>query len=292
MRIRSISQLLIAFGMIAFLSTCDVINPEEAIPAYLHIRPFTLETEVLVEGTASHKITEGWVFVNGDFLGAYSLPATLPVLAEGNTEIRIEAGIKDNGVSARPEIYPFYASYPINLDLTPNVTDTIRPTTAYLPETKFGFIEDFEIDRPRIFATQVVGETDIILQGDDVFEGDQSGLVTLQREDRAVVEIASSLDFSGLLDDGVYVYLEVNYKSDVPVFWGILGEPDPLAGLINFYETGFTPKDEWNKIYFNIGTAINSSQFEEYRIGFRAFIDEASPDSANVYLDNIKLLHF
>lgn len=283
------------FALFSFLllgSSCDIINPEEQVPAYLDIQPFTLTTSPGPQGTTSEKITEVWVFIDGQFLGMYDLPATVPVLSVGSTEIRLEAGVRDNGVSSTPEIYPFYEPYVINLDLEANKTATILPSTRYLPETRFAFIEDFEDNRPRIFTETVFGETEVNRTQADVFEGNYSGQFSLLRDERPLVEITSAASFSELQGDGVFVYLEVNYKSDAPVAWGIAGELGAGTGQQQFYDPGFTPSSEWNKIYFNMTRLIFDAALDDYKFAFQAFLTETSPDSANVYLDNIKLVHF
>lgn len=274
------------------LSTCEVFDPEEQIPSYLEIQPFTLNTDITSQGTNDAKITEVWVFVEGEFLGAYSLPAKVPILATGETNIRIEAGIKENGIASRPDIYVFYEPYEVSLNLEPYETYTIEPGTRYVPETKFGFIEDFESNRPRIFTQLLNGSEGVELTQEDVFQGEYSGKITLRRDDNLVVEVSSFQEFSGLLEAGVFIYLEMNYKSDAPVLWGIVGDSGTATGLERYYEAGFAPKDSWNKIYFSLAGIINDSQLDSYQFSLRAFLDEESPDSATVYLDNIKLVHF
>ncbi|WP_367389269.1 hypothetical protein [Lewinella sp. LCG006] len=286
------SKLFGILSILFSLSTCDVINPEEAIPAYLEINEFSLTSVAGSQGSASERITEVWVFVDGVFLGMYDLPALVPVLKAGPTEIRLEAGIRDNGIASFPDIYPFYSPYSVNLDLKPNENAVIHPTTTYISEAKFAFIEDFEDTRPRVFTQIINGSTQIERTQDDVFEGNYSGRFSLTRENQPVLEIATSALFSGLQEGGVFVYLEVNYKSDAPVVWGFVGEPDPVAGPIGYYDPGFSAKNEWNKIYFNLSQLLFDIQLDEYQIGFQAFLTEESPDSATVLLDNIKLVHF
>lgn len=275
-----------------FLSSCEIINPEEPIPSYLDIQPFTLNTDITSQGTSDSKITEAWVFVNGEFLGAYSLPARVPVLSTGDTEIRVEAGIKENGIASRPDIYVFYEPYELNLNLEPYESYTIEPVTQYIPEAKFGFIEDFESNRPRIFTQVLSGDEGIQLTQEDVFQGEFSGKLMLRRDDELVVEVSSFQEFSGLLEAGVFIYLELNYKSEAPVLWGIVGDSGTVSGLERYYDAGFVPKDSWNKIYFSLAATINDSQLDSYQISLRAFLNDDSPDSTAVYLDNIKLVHF
>jgi hypothetical protein len=103
------------------------------------------------------------------------------------------------------------------------------------------------------------------------------------------MEVASRLSYSGLLDGGVYAYLEVNYRSEAPVIFGIIA---PELGNYNrYYDPGFLPKDTWNKIYFNLGPVIFNSREEEYQIAFQALLP-TDRDSARVWIDNIKLVHF
>ncbi len=289
---KSLWKLFGILSLVFSLTACDLINPEEQVPAYLEINEFTLSTQAGSQGSANERITEVWVFVDGVFLGMYDLPALVPVLKAGPTEVRVEAGIRDNGIASFPDIYPFYEPYKVNLDLKANETAIINPTTTYISEAKFAFIEDFEDTRPRVFTQILKGTTEIERTTDDVFEGSYSGRFSLTRENQPVLEIASSAIFSGLQEDGVFVYLEVNYKADAPVVWGFVGEPDPIAGPLGFYDPGFSAKNEWNKIYFNLSQLLFDIQLDEYQIGFQAFLTAESPDSATILLDNIKLVHF
>ena len=288
MKIKLFSRALGLLAVWLSLSGCDVINPEEPIPGFLYIEPFTLTTDPETEGTNSSKITEGWVFVNGDFLGVYSLPALVPVLVEGQAEVRVEAGVKENGVSLTPDINPFYEPYRITLNVAPTQIDTLRPTTSYVNLTRFGFIEDFEDPDTRVFGDSIIGGQLFARTQSNAFEGQYSGSLLLTK-DTPLLELATTANWSGLLDRGVYVYLEVNYRSEAPVIFGIIA---PESGNYNrYYDPGFVPKDGWNKIYFNLAPIIFNSQEEEYQLSFQALLPTGQ-DSARVWMDNIKLVHF
>jgi len=275
-------------------SGCDIVNPDEAIPAYIHIEPFEFSANISTQGSASAKITEGWVTVGGEFLGAYSLPATLPVLAEGVTEVKVEPGIKDNGVSVTPEIYPFYESYITSVDLKPTATATIAPSTTYRTDARFAFIEDFETTN-NIFIDDIDGnpETEVVSAFSDAFEGQGVGRIVLTPE-HPVLQVATNFDekFSGLQERGVFVYLEVNYKSDTEVAWGVVAYPEGLFSPPDIiYDPVFVARDEWNKIYFNLSRLFFESQGEEFQITLLAQA-EAGLEETVILLDNIKLVHF
>ena len=75
----------------SLLSSCDIINPAEDIPSYVSVSGVSLSSNSVTEGTSSSKITEAWLSVDGDFLGAYAIPSTFPILEEGEHEIAIQS---------------------------------------------------------------------------------------------------------------------------------------------------------------------------------------------------------
>lgn len=277
---------------------CDLINPEEEAPAYLYVTGFELTTDGVLEGSNSHKITDAWLSVDGNFLGVYTLPALIPVLETGEHVITLDAGIKDNGINSTPDIYPFYQSFQVTVDLQANETDTIRPVTAYRNNTKFAFIEPFETTQHQFRdVRRPAGATGIQISTLDVFEGQSSALIMLDTA-KQFVELATLNKYRDLLKTGAYVYLEVNYKSEVPVIFGVVGHLDAggIGSTSALFEPGFLPKDEWNKIYFNITEMIFEGDFDAYQIVFQAFIpsenNKPTLTSAKVWLDNIKLVYF
>ena len=61
-------------------TSCEKFSGDQTIPAYLGIDSIYLSTDYNSEGTASQRITDAWVYVDDEFLGAFELPARLPVL--------------------------------------------------------------------------------------------------------------------------------------------------------------------------------------------------------------------
>lgn len=291
------TKVVFAIAMSGLLAGCEWINPSEPVPAYIFVPALPVETNANTQGSSSARITEVWITVNDLFLGAYSLPALVPVLKQGMAEVTLEAGIKDNGIVARPEIYPFYAPVSIQVELQPDRIDTIQPVVRYRPGVQFAFIEDFE-KAPHLFGELFQGSEGNRIELEEVgaFEGSFSGKLQLNKVN-PVVEIATSESFAGLADRGFQVYLELNYRSEAPVVFGIVGrnQNDPGNEYI-YYDPGFLPKEEWNKIYFNLSLLVLDNPFDEYRISLQAFLPEdngnAIPDKATVWLDNIKLIHF
>lgn len=283
--------------LLFMLASCDVINPEEGIPAYIYVPDIELQTNNITEGTSSEKITDVWLNLDGGFLGAYTLPALIPILETGNREITLQAGIKDNGINSTPEIYPFYESFVYTPELVSEKIDTIRPVIGYQDGAEFAFIENFERSAHLFQDVQRGNASQVTLVTEGVFEGSQSLKIQLDSTS-SVVELATNGRFGGLTAQNPLVYLEVNYRSDVPVVFGVIGHE--VNGLpsqgVRALNPGFVPNQEWNKIYFNLSLLINQVNRAEYQVILQAFIPlengQFTRAAANVWLDNIKLVHF
>ena len=125
---------LVALGS----SSCDIINPKEQVPSYIGIYDISLlvpSQDEGVFGSDSENITDVWLYTDNQLIGAFELPAVIPVLYEGMQNIKAYAGIKVNGISNSREIYPFYSYYEINMELIPGAVNTITPVVKYITES-------------------------------------------------------------------------------------------------------------------------------------------------------------
>lgn len=292
-------QLLTCFFLMLSASSCDLINPEEEIPSYIWIAPFEVQANTGTQGSASAKITEVWVSVDGTFFGVYPLPAKIPILKTGNSKIKLEAGVKDNGISTTPEIYPFFQALEYNITLKANEIDSIRPNATYRSGIRFALLENFE-NNSHVFQTLVTGNESnrMSITNEGAFEGSGSGLIQLSTQYPAV-ELATRNTYSGLLAKGTAVYLELNYKAEVPLLVGVIAYK---AGNLNaggqiLYAAGFNPSENWNKIYFNLSRVVADSKLDEYQIILKTEIPKNADGTINrsnakIWLDNVKLVHF
>ena len=110
--------------------------------------------------------------------GIYPLPTTFPVLKEGNQNISIKAGIKNNGISATRVNYPFYDFYTENIILKKDSTTIINPAVSYFENTSF-YIIDFENGSSTFIRTEN-SDTSFLVNNDttigSVFEGVSGGV--------------------------------------------------------------------------------------------------------------------
>lgn len=291
--------VVLVTGLLFLMASCEIINPEEAIPAYLFIPEFTLATEVETEGTNSHKITEAHVFVDNELIGIFTLPATVPVLKEGSQDIQIFPAIRANGLGDITDIYPFYKRYRVTLDLLAGKVDTIRPLTEYIDNAKFSFgpQEGFE-DGTLTFSIDLDGDpaTTIELTNQEVFEGSGAGLIQLERAD-AQMELGSNLITELPTASSSTTYLELDYKTDVSFLVGVLGYDSQGRIIYSLIDKGVNPKAEWNKIYFDFTEEMIdlfgvANELSGWRLVIISDLFDGEADQANIYLDNIKLVQF
>lgn len=274
--------------LVALLSFTGCPADLEMAPAIIVLDGFNFDAGNIPGGSTSD-ITEVWAFNGSVFIGAFPFPARIPVLAAGPTEIRLEAGIRQNGISSTPDFYEFYTPVELTLDLVPGeAIDLGTRTIGYKDNVKFGFIEDFEADRDRVFINQIRGASALAPQQEVVRTGSFSGKITLTVDDNESL-LSTELSFSDLLDERPYVWLEMDFRSEAPTRFGISGNVG--FETLRSFDPGFFPRDEWTKIYFNMSETIFRSEIEDYNFDLNAILPVDLTEGC-VYLDNIKLLYF
>jgi hypothetical protein len=274
-------RLLGGIFLILFLISCGKENP---VPAYLHIPAFSLTARV-GEGTSAHKISDAWVFVDGQANGIYQLPVTIPVVELGQHDISIFPGVRNNGTRSNPVVYPMCTSYKIKLDLKAGKVDTVRPTTAYLPDLQFKIVEDFE--RGNIFKVDRDNNTtNQFTIANNGFEG-KCGQFILGKSNISM-EKASTTKVQ-LSDNAANIYLEMHYKTEAPLTVGIVGSNlSNTAGTAN-YKIILYPNKEWNKTYINLTNEVKELKMTDFQILFNSLLPD-SLSTATILIDNIKLI--
>ncbi len=291
-------KILFAIWIICLLlvgiTSCD--SEKADIPAYIRINSsnFVVDSSG-TQGSSSSKINDIWLSVNGQQIGANNIPSEFPVIIDPNIgmqQVRLSAGIIDNGISNTRKAYPFYAVKEYLLPMIEGETYTFDPIFTYDSSATIINIEDFE-QPGTAFGDDLDGNpnTSLIKQTVDVFEGTASGQLYL---DSANLEctVASSVKQSNLQPPGTSfpVYIEMDYKTNTLIQVGIQSTYSS-GSVVTDYFAGINPNETWNKIYFNITELIFTKGANQYQIVFRA-LNQNSNITPLIYLDNIKLLHF
>ena len=264
-----------------FTSSCV---KENAVPAYLYIPSFTFTTTT-GQGTAAHKITDVWVYVDGLAQGIYQLPAQFPVVDIGKHEVQLFPGVRNNGIKSNPVIYPFLNTFKVTLELKSGKIDTLRPITTYSSGTNFKILEDFEnfntlsVDRDGVSTFR-------FSQVENGFEGKCAGLTMTKTN--AYFEKAISTKVQ-LPDASQNIYLELHYKTQSPLAVGVFGTSTTNNTGLTAYKVTLFPTDVWNKTYINLTNEVKDLRMTDFQIVFKSLLPD-SITTATVFIDNIKLL--
>ncbi len=280
--------LLLLSSFIFSLLSCD---KEEPIPAYLYVPNFTVEAQEGF-GTSSSKITEAWVYANGSLLGAYPIPAMIPILEEGHTDVQIFSGIHENGILDRPFLYSFYEPIKINPDLKPGHIDTIPLVTMYKSEEDIELALHIDFEIGNLLSEDIDGDTlTKATLTDDGFEGRG---VRLFVQDTLSNLSAGSTHLFYLPANGSQVFIEMDYHNDIPFTIWMRGHKSDFSGDIQLISQ-LNIKKEWNKIYIPLTAFLNANRWLDYQIVFNVSLTDeqlAAGESGEVILDNIKILKF
>ena len=281
------------FLLIPFLflfQSCEVINPDEDIPTFIKIDSIGFSSE-FDEGTAKQVISDSWVYVNGDLIGTFEMPFEIPVLKSGASTISIFPGVKLNGISGTRTINPFFTTIEKDVDLKVGQTVSLIAESKYKDGIKFPWNnrgeEDFEeggisIDSIGNSSTKVIKTTT------EVFEGTGSGYIKLDAEHKTFY--GESTEYFTLPQSGAAVVMEINIKNDVPFVIGMFAYL-PGGTVVSNDHLGVNPGDNWKKLYVNFTELVsNYPTALKYKVFFKANI--GSQEEGNVYLDNIKIMHF
>ena len=268
---------------------CNMINPAEEIPTYITIDSVkVVPTVSSTHGSVSHKITDVWVYYNLQLLGAFELPARVPVMAQGKGQLQIVAGIWDNGLSGTRTKYPFYnidtftfyANPTKNIDYLPRFTyrtiDT--PSISY-------FVEGFE--QGNIF-NPLNGDTSFVktAASGEIFEGDWSAKMVLT-DSATLGESITSQDF--YLKPNKEAYMELNYKSDMP--FDIRTQVYHVGTTITSDVMSFKAKEGWTKVYINLAGFASSFQYGKFKFIIRAELPSGK-SNAKLLIDNFKIVYY
>ena len=230
-------------------------------------------------------------------LGAYDLPAKVPVLEEGMTAFSIRAGIKNNGISSNRIVYPFYTRFETTVDLVPGEVDTLVPYFTLkdgiaIPDEVFAMFDDPGSNYAETSSSLAEMITSTIPE--DVYGGTGgSGYIHLDSEE-SVWEAKSLGEVD--LPRGEFVFLEFDYRCNNTLAVGLYANTGPSVtkepALFLYPTTNSAGQSTWNKVYVDLGGPIsNNPSAEDFNVYFESSLG-TSLDEAEVWLDNIKIIHY
>jgi len=239
------------------------------------------------QGANTHKIRDLSVYADGFSIGFFNVPTDIPILDEDdNTMINVAAGIRNNGLGANPLEYPFYKIQEFDFTYQEERQIPFDIEFEYRDDVKFTILEGFESTHEFNADFDNDPETKIT-KSNDARSGSFSGKFSIN-EDNPRVEVGTDFIYSADALENSPVYLELDYKNEIPFQVGVLGY-NQMQGIRD-YKILLIESEDWNKIYIELTNEIIGSNNQEFQIIFRSIPD---PDTfGSVWLDNIKLVHF
>jgi len=284
----SISLLLV--------SGCQTKDQAADIPTYIYIPSFTIKNENSKTNMEiySYKISDVWVYLDNSNQGAYELPALIPLAESGNHRLELRPGIKNAGMAVSRRPYPYYKLYDLGTyNMKPGTTDSLEPITYYDDDpTPITLAWDEGFEGPGVDYTinpqsdTIVNIIDSIDFPDIVFKDAKSGAIILEEPGFLFEMISPSL--RNLPNSNIPIYLELNYKSNQDFIVGIYrGNKSEQIPIYVVKET-----EDWNKIYLEFTPYMKTSvPGTDFNI-FIGFTRSKNLPRVEMYLDNIKLIHF
>jgi len=277
--------------LLFLFSSCSLVDTTELRPSFLNVSEVSLVPDTN-QGSASHKIEDLWVTVDGTIVGLYQIPSLVPVLTNSNpTELIFFGGIRRNGTNTNAIQAPFLEPITQSLELVEGETIDLDLGFKYRPEVNFAFVESFDNSNNFNQDEDEDPMTTFGTSSTEVFEGLRSGFGAVTA-DHDRLEFASSASFTDLPLDGTPIYLEMNYRSNLTLNVGLIGslDTDPVKSYFLFLKpTG----EEWNKIYVELTDEIRSSNLSAYKLvfGIQYNAEDTAGQDGYLYLDNVKLIH-
>lgn len=230
------------------------------------------------QGSNSHKITDMWLYVNDQFQGCFAAGSVMPIVATGSAKVTFLAGIKNNGIADTRQPYYFYKSFTINQNIEAGKTYTVNPSFEYNNSAQFKFADDFD-SSGSFFMSQ--GDSAVAFNYPNGYGGTGKCVFMSMSDAKPTSKLITS-SYHAVPLSGAAVYLEMDYKCNQSIIVGVVsGSSDRQVLVVN-------PSSEWNKIYVDLRTAINTQPTSSLcRFYIAATKETTTPE---IYLDNIKVI--
>ena len=247
--------------------------PNDGVPFYLKV------DSVRVMDTngqyMAHSIGDIWIEANADNVGAYGLPCSAPVLQQGAVRFALSAGIKESGQSGVRVIYPFLTTDTFTLNARTDTIYTVTPVFKYIEAATFAINESFNA------SNDFDGDSIIYLDA-----GNRCASISINSTDSNVIMIDRT---ARDLPEGQEIWLEFDYKCDVPFFTGFYGYKDGQTARVDVLF--LNANTAWNHGYIKLSNIVGGVRADTYKIFFEA-LRPYGTTSGTVYIDNVKLVHF
>jgi len=253
------------------LNSCHM--PNDGIPIYVKVDSVNVK-----DGSGNlltHNVTDVWVEANSTNVGAFGLPCNFPVLQENNIRFVVSAGIKESGQSGVRVTYPFYSTDTFSISGTRGSQYSHIASFKYITGAQFALNENFDA------GNDFTGDT-VVLRP----EGGRCATISVSASDSLKLMYQT---MSKDLPEGLEIWLELDYKCDVPFYAGFFGAFSGSTA-VRVPVVFLAEKAEWSHVYIKLSDYVSNLRADTYSVYFEA-LRPYGTTGGTVYIDNVKLIH-
>lgn len=294
--IKALCLCFAACLLFIFLPSCK--GKDEPIPSYIQIDSVSVSASGL-QGNKIQQISALQVFVDGDLLGIFEIPAVIPAHYTGKHTISLIAVTFLNGSSSQRAVYRPLLIADTTATLTSgSITKFNFAVFKYRPATQFLWTEDFEDANSSVVLkntepgdSQLIKTVPFDLKGK--FMGNTKALeIQLKGSDTSkYIDVISFNTFAGLPITGTDINLEFDILSPVNVQVAL----DRISGSVHEYVPFLflnSTDSKWKRFYLNLVPEIASQpNSNTYKIYFTIYRPSSANGDVKIYLDNIRFCY-
>lgn len=267
---------------------CVGCETTDLSPAFVYIPDISVQVGD-GQGSGNDNISYAFIYLNDQDLGAFPLPASIPILEEGSANLKVFAGVAQNGLNDIQKIYPFFSYYNQTVALSPLDTLPIAPILVY-NNVIFALINDFE-NSNNFETTSGSAPMNITENPAEVFEGNRVGKAHLNTTNDSL--FIRNISLFSLPASPKETWVEMDYKFDVPVEVWLEGT-NALGGTTQTKIVTLLPKTNWRKTYVSLTEKLSVMKtldnYHNFKLVYIATLGTELTE-AFCYFDNIKILH-
>jgi hypothetical protein len=292
-------NIVFVLGLVWLLITgCNLNDNFDQVPMFVQVNSVDLITTDN-QGANSHAIRDVWVFVDGFTVGIFEVtpdkPARIPVLSEDDI-VRVEffAGIRNNGLTLNPKDYPFYERITLEMDFRPNEVVEMDLVFEYKDDIVFSVLEDFE--NSQVYENDIDGDEDKFITITSDPDEVAYGLSCAKYVSDTIPDLfGQTTDFFETSMFGASeVYLEIDFKSEIPFILGYVGF-DENGNFTTDFTIVLNSTDVWTKLYLDLSAALNGGDFEAFQLLVAGapldVLNSNIEKTGTILFDNVKLVH-
>ncbi len=279
-------RLILAILLLNCLS-CGMFDNFDEVPMFISIGADQVDLLTLPgQGLNTAKIKDVWAYADGFSIGVFELPATIPVLSDGDqVDLVFFAGVRKNGFVLQPDQYAFYESIERSYNYVPDQVLDIELQFSYDEGLVFPLLANF--DTELTFTEDLDGDdTSALYRSTETPYGSHCAKIDLTPENalfqQTTTEVYSVADLGN-----TSLYLEMDYKCEVEFSVGYIGYRNGISETVFFIF--LKPQEDWDKIYLDLSSEINGGSYDSFQI---LLAGVPLTEEGSVWVDNMKLIHF